>query len=49
MQELIIHVEYVHGVDGGQYKNIKVLTCDTISQTKEKIIKFIYKVNIISY
>ena len=39
-----INVEYIH--DGGQesFECILVLSCDTITQTKQKIIKFIYKV-----
>ncbi|XP_066912178.1 plexin-A4-like isoform X2 [Clytia hemisphaerica] len=42
-KSISINVEYIH--DGGEesFNGIPVLTCDTITQTKEKIIKFIYK------
>ena len=40
-------VEYINEDDDTQpFNGIPVLTCDTITQTKEKIIKFIYKVTI---
>lgn len=43
---ITLNVEYIYPTDkvaGGQYDKISVLTCDTISQTKEKILKIIYK------
>jgi len=39
-----INVEYIYDAGKESFETIAVLTCDTITQTKEKIIKFIYKV-----
>ncbi|XP_047126643.1 plexin A3 isoform X2 [Hydra vulgaris] len=40
---IVLNIEYICEGTSKKYEGISVLTCDTISQTKEKIIKHIYK------
>jgi len=42
-KSISLNVEYIHEAGEERFEGIPVLSCDTVTQTKEKIIKFIYK------